>query len=362
MWNAMGVSPGRAERNPEMSRDPGTGWQTTVAATPAEVLAAATRAGYSHTATDGRVATLVRGAVVIHVESVPDGITVAGSGPVAPAGLLSELSAFERSGAASTLVDPPSGSARLRSTMGAPKAPSGPTESGRVVGPEHPVDAGPFAPIPPVRDASGGAHEASSPGAARSDGPDDARVTDLPPPPAASRVALPGIPPVGEELPPPPTAPAVEARPSSVGSARPEAKAAPTPAKASTSFFAVVLSILSSIRTVVYTLLIVGAVVGTAYFWLNGYRRPASLAVGACITGIPRYSNVDTKTVECTSKEARYKVESNSEARDGSYPSNIASLEAGCEKRGGTATSPAKSAWDDGDHKVICLKRVSSKR
>ena len=121
------------------------------------------------------------------------------------------------------------------------------------------------------------------------------------------------------------------------------------------------LGCLGSVRNAVYFVLIVGGLCSIAWFWFNGYRRPASLVAGNCITEIPMYSNRDTKTVDCSSKEARYKVTSNVAANDVAYPSNINALANSCERGGGTSVEPDRKSFEAGDHMVLCIKRVSKR-
>ncbi len=157
-------------------------------------------------------------------------------------------------------------------------------------------------------------------------------LEQLPPPLASQRLAPP--PPDRGSLPPPP------------GSA---------PMGASTG---------SGLGKLLAGIALAAIVVGGAIFgytWLKeNYVKPKDLHAGDCLSSIPYVSNMSADKVSCSSPSATYKVLSNVKATGSSYPGNIYALESSCESSGGTAVPPAQSAWDDGDHYVLCYDRVRS--
>jgi hypothetical protein len=163
----------------------------------------------------------------------------------------------------------------------------------------------------------------------------------VPPPAARYGSAAHGPPPTGPALPglpggPRPSTPLPELRPSAGTTAARE---------------------IGKLIKVLLLFGVVGAVVVGLLFFNANYSRAKSLATGDCIKSIPMWSNVSVEKVECSSKSATYKVVSNKEASGSSYPGNLSSLEASCEKGGGTSVRPDRNSWEDGDHFLLCLKR-----
>lgn len=194
-----------------------------------------------------------------------------------------------------------------------------------------PMDAGGSArptSAPPVTDgAPSGGLRGTLGGVPRSTPPATPGAPVTPPAPtptAVSSIAF-GVPPA----PPPPPSVAPPPLPAPSGGGTPE--------------------IVKFLGALVLLGLIVGAIAVIGNWdgfgdWLKG-DDATSIKAGECLSSLPYNSNARPARTSCSKPGLVYHVVWNREASGSSYPGNIASLEAECERYGNLSLSPGRSAW-----------------